>query len=103
MGFDRRKLFRLPAPMNTAPALAFGSPSPLGNGIHQTAGARAFSYLLPYFIGAQFGGVVGSAILLAPLTVGNAIDLAITMAILLMFCWFVDFSGKLRRSFSSRG
>jgi hypothetical protein len=89
--------------MSAAPAIAFETPSALGTAVNQSAGACALSYLLPYFIGAQFGGVVGSAILLAPLSIGDVIELAITMAILLLFCWFMDLSGKLRRAFASRG
>lgn len=105
MGFDRYKFFRLSASMTAAPTIALATPSTAaptsGGAVSQAAGALA--YLLPYFIGAQFGGVVGTAIPLAPLSLENAIDLVITMVILLIFCWLIDLSGKFRRSFSNRG
>ena len=89
--------------MSAAPAIALATPLAPGNAVRQIVPARAIAYLLPYFIGAMFGGAVGIAILTAPLSIGNGIDLAITMAILLSFCWFWDLGGKMRRSFLSRG
>jgi hypothetical protein len=65
-------------------------------------GVRESKFLLPYLIGAQFGGALGVAILQLPLSLGSAIDLAITFVILLMICGFVDLGGALRRKVANR-
>ena len=66
------------------------------------AGARESKYILPYLIGALFGGALGVTIQQSPLSFGSAIDLAITFIILLTICWLVDLGGTLRCKVASR-
>jgi hypothetical protein len=66
------------------------------------AGVHESKFMLPYLIGAQFGGAVGFTILQSPLSIESDIDLAITMVILLMICGLVDLGGALGRLFAGR-
>ena len=66
------------------------------------AGLRASRYVMPYLIGAQFGGAAGVAILQSPLSFESAFDLAVTFVILLIICQLIDFGGVLRRKVSNR-
>lgn len=79
MDFNRSKFFKLAVP---------------------SIGAGARKYMLPYLVGAQFGGAAGVAILDIPLSIARDIDIAVAMIILLMICGIVDLGGALQRRFS---
>ncbi len=108
MGRDRSELFRLATPVVALATPSAAAPRSTSGIDTIQLGARVrwkfnqaaslLSYLLPYLIGAQFGAVVGTAILQAPLSIVNAIDLAIAMIILLLLYGLMDLSAKLRRA-----